>query len=118
MKALDRLVEARIREAQQRGALDNLEGAGRPLDLDDLSGLSRDERVEALLMRSQGGTPEEVTLLRRIAELREALGKGPPEELRAGLETELREQSLRLSVLFEKSGRFLMASEVLRLSSL
>lgn len=114
MRDLDRLIEARIQEAQRRGALDNLRGEGKPLDLDDLAGLSHEERVEALLMRSQGGTPEEVTLLREIADLRAALAKDPPASQRATLEKQLRDKSLRLSVLFEKSGRFILANEALR----
>lgn len=112
--SLDRLVEARIAEAASRGVLDNLPGAGKPLDLDDLAGLSHDERVEALLLRSLGGPPEEVELMKEIAALREQLSKGPPEAERARIERRLRDQSLRLSVLFERSGRFLLANQALR----
>jgi hypothetical protein len=114
MKGLDRLVEARIREAERRGALDHLPGAGKPLALDDLAGLSHEERVEALLLRSAGGTPEEVQLLREIAELRAALEKEPPTEARAKVEKQIRDKSLRLRVLFERSGRFILANEAFR----
>ena len=37
MMLMDALAEARIREAQQRGELEGLPGAGEPLLLDDLS---------------------------------------------------------------------------------
>lgn len=114
VKGLDRLVEARIQEAASRGVLRNLPGEGKPLDLGDLAGLSQEERVEALLMRSAGGTPEEVDLLREIAALRAELGKDPPEPQRARLTKELRDKSLRLSVLFEHAGRFILANEALR----
>lgn len=113
-KGLDRLVEARIQEAASRGVLRNLPGEGKPLDLDDLAGLSHEERVEALLIRSAGGTPEEVDLLREIAALREALAMEPPEPQRSRLTKELRDKSLRLSVLFEHSGRYVLANEALR----
>lgn len=115
VKGLDRLVEARIQEAAARGALDDLKGAGKPLNLDDLAGLSQEERVEALLVRSAGGTPEEVQLLREIAELRAALEKQPPEPERARIEKHLRDQTLRLRMLFERSGRFVLANEAFEL---
>jgi|HubBroStandDraft_4_1064222.scaffolds.fasta_scaffold1244327_1 hypothetical protein len=114
MKGFDQLVEARIREAAARGDLDNLPGAGKPLPLDDLAGLSHDERVEALLLRSVGAPPEEVRLLREIAEHREALARDPPPEEKARLVKSLRDKSLRLSILFEKGGRFVLANEALR----
>lgn len=114
MKGFDRLVEARIQEAASRGALDNLPGAGKPLAIDDLAGLSQEERVEALLLRSAGGAPEEVQLLREIAALREAIAQDPPQKERAGLQKELREKSLRLRILFERSGRFVLANEAFR----
>lgn len=114
MKGLDRLVEARIQEAAARGELRGLRGEGKPLDLDDLAGLSQEERVEALLIRSAGGTPEEVELLREIEGLRTTLAGGPPEKQRAILEKQLRDKALRLSVLFERSGRFILANEALR----
>jgi hypothetical protein len=112
-KGLDRLVEARIQEAASRGVLSHLPGEGKPLDLDDLAGLSHEERVEALLLRS-AGAPEEVDLLREIAALREALAEAPPEPRRSRLAKELRDKSLRLSVLFEHAGRYILANDALR----
>lgn len=114
MSGFDRLVEARIQEAASRGALDDLPGAGKPLDLNDLAGLSQEERVEALLIRSAGGTPEEVDLLREIAALREALERGPTEKERPLLVKQIRDKSLRLSMLFERTGRFMLANEAMR----
>lgn len=113
-KGFDRLVEARIQDAVSRGVLDDLPGAGKPMNLDDLAGLSQEERVEALLLRSGGGVPEEVTLLREIAELRAALAGELAAEARARMEKELRDKSLRLSLMFEHSGRFVLANEALR----
>ncbi len=114
MKGFDRLVEARIQDAIPRGALDHLPGEGKPLPEDDLAGLSQQERFEALLVRSAGGTPEEVTLLREIAELREALAKDPPAPERERLSQALADKALRLSILFEKAGKFVLANQAAR----
>jgi hypothetical protein len=113
MKGFDRLVEARIQDAIQRGALDHLPGEGKPLPEDDLAGLSQQERFEALLARSAGGPPEEVNLLREISDLREALAKDPPAPERERLKKELHDKALRLSILFEKAGKFVLANQAL-----
>lgn len=115
-KSMNRIVEARIQEAISRGDFDKLPGRGKPLKEDDLAGLTHDERIEAILARCVGGVPEEVTLLREISELREALAapQSAPEARR--LAAALRDKSIRLSVLFEASGKMVMAREVLKLA--
>jgi hypothetical protein len=111
MKRMDLSViaEARIREGQLRGELDNLAGAGRPLPEDDLAGLPYEERIAALLHRSTGGAPEEVELIRETAALRERIASSTDPREREKLAAELRKKALRLAALFESSGRFLLA---------
>ncbi|AUX38965.1 uncharacterized protein SOCE26_003460 [Sorangium cellulosum] len=104
-KGLEQLVESRIQAATARGDLDRLPGRGKPLQDDGLSGLSRDERLEVLLARCAGSPPEEVLLLREVAELREAVARTPEGPARRKLAQALRDTSLRLSVLFEASGK-------------
>ena len=110
---LGSIAELRIREAQQRGELDDLPGAGKPLDLSDLAGLSRSERIEALLLRSLGDVPEEVKLLRQLSELSDRLDQADGEVDRARLRAERHALAVRLSVLFEKAGRNLSAKDVI-----
>jgi hypothetical protein len=115
-KSMDRIVEARIQEAISRGDFDKLPGRGKPLKEDDLAGLTRDERIEAILARCVGGVPEEVSLLREISELRAAIAAPQSEAHARRLAAELRDKSLRLSILFESSGKMLMAREALKLA--
>lgn len=115
-KSMDRIAEARIQQAISRGELDKLPGSGKPLKEDDLAGLTREERFEAILARCVGGVPEEVTLLREISEIRAALSAPKGEAEARRLEAALRDKSIRLSVLFEASGKMLMAREVLKLA--
>lgn len=113
-KGIDRLVEMQIQSAEKRGALENLPGEGKPHDVDDLAGLSHDERIEALLARSTGAVPEEVILLREIADLREALERSADAAEQEQLRAALREKSVRLSILFERSGKYILANEALK----
>jgi len=107
------LVEARIREAEARGAFDNLPGAGKPLPPDPLAGLPYDERMAALIQRMAGSAPEEVELIRDIASLRAALAAEKNEAAQAKLGEALQKKTLRLSILFESTGRgVLLQSEI------
>jgi hypothetical protein len=99
------LVEARIREAQARGLFDDLPGKGKPMPKDDLAGLPYEDRIAALIHRIAGSAPEEVELIRDIAELRDALAAEKNEASQKRLREALRTKATRLSILFESTGR-------------
>lgn len=109
MKGWNSLVEARIAEAQAKGAFDDLPGAGKPLPPDPAMSLPAEERRQVLLQRSLGAAPEEVTLLREIAELRERLAEAPDDATAA---RDLAKKRDRLRFLFEASGRHHLARDV------
>lgn len=108
-KSFSSIAEARIKEAQRRGALDNLPGQGKPLRDDDLAGLPYEDRIAALIHRSSGGAPEEVELIRKTAALREQIAQCTDPSERERLSAELRPMCLRLAALFESTGRYLLA---------
>lgn len=99
------LVEARIREAEARGAFEDLPGKGKPMPADDLAGLPEEDRMAARIQRIAGSAPEEVELLRDIAALRERLAACKDEKERAKLSEALGAKTTRLAILFEASGR-------------
>lgn len=113
MKGLNQFVEARIQGAIARGELDGLPGQGKPLKVDDLAGFSKEERIEALLRRAVGGPPEEVTLLREIAELREQFQAAQSDVEKEQLRKAIQEKSTRLSILFEATGRSILVNRAL-----
>lgn len=57
---LDFLVEQKLSEAVSRGELDNLPGAGRPLELDDDALVPEDMRMAHRILRNAGYAPAEV----------------------------------------------------------
>lgn len=78
MSVLDRLAEQRISDALARGDFDDLPGAGKPLDLPDLSQVPEHLRAGYLLLKNAGFLPPElearrdlrtaITLARQIAD--------------------------------------------------
>ncbi|WP_127115043.1 DUF1992 domain-containing protein [Shimia sediminis] len=63
------LITQKIREAEEEGAFDNLEGAGKPLPKVD----DPENALINRLIRENGAVPEFVSLSRELARLREEL---------------------------------------------
>ncbi|MCH2068664.1 DUF1992 domain-containing protein [Shimia sp.] len=63
------LINQKIREAEEAGDFDNLEGAGKPLPKED----DPENALLNRLVKEAGGVPEFVLLSRELAKLREEL---------------------------------------------
>ncbi len=63
------LINQKIREAEEAGVFDNLEGAGKPLPKED----DPENALLNRLVKEAGGVPEFVSLSRELAKLREEL---------------------------------------------
>ncbi|RMG13529.1 MAG: DUF1992 domain-containing protein [Deltaproteobacteria bacterium] len=102
MKAFQRLAEQRIREAIERGDLDDLPGRGRPLQLEDLSMVPEDLRMAFKVMKNAGVLPEEMQLEKKIARLRELIRLARTRPRRALLEKELRQLLIEREIRRER----------------
>ena len=67
-------IEEQIREAQERGAFDNLRGAGQPLDL-DTNPYAGEKALGYSLLKNNGYAPAEVELAREVRQEQERLIK-------------------------------------------
>ncbi len=63
------LAEKKIAEAIERGELENLPGAGKPLELDDDVLVPEDLRLACRILKNAGYLPAEVGALNEIAQL-------------------------------------------------
>ena len=66
---LEFLAEQRIAEAIANGELDDLPGAGRPLDLDDDALIPEELRLAHRILKNAGYIPPELETLNEIAQL-------------------------------------------------
>ena len=103
MGLFDRIVEERIRAAQQDGAFDNLPGRGKPLDLEDDSAVPEDLRLTLKILRNAGCLPVEMELRKEFFNLRRLLSAAIDEPTRRELRRELNLIALNLNL---KSRRF------------
>ena len=85
MLGLDAIAERRIREAQARGELDDLPGAGAPLDLDDDALVPEDMRVAYRILKNAGFLPPELEAHGEIREIEQLLKRVEDELERAHL---------------------------------
>ena len=79
------LAERKIQEAIERGELDGLPGAGKPLELDDNPLVPEDLRVAYRILKNAGFVPPEVELHREVHSIEQSLGSLPqgPDRARA-----------------------------------
>src|SRR5688572_29569609 len=69
MHLFELLAERKIEEAVSRGELDDLPGAGQPLDLSDDALIPEELRLAYRILKNAGFVPPEVEALNEIAQL-------------------------------------------------
>jgi Domain of unknown function (DUF1992) len=99
---LERIAEARIRDAMARGDFADLPGKGKPLDLEDLSPVSEDLRAGYLVLKNAGMLPEEMQLRKEMITLEALVDACLDPEERTRLRDDLNWKMIRFQVLMER----------------
>lgn len=76
----DEIIERRIKQAQQNGDFDNLPGRGRPLEIEDDSGVPEDLRLAYKILKNANCLPPEVELRKEIHQMKDLLEAIPDEK--------------------------------------
>jgi hypothetical protein len=95
---MSRSVDQIIREAIERGELDNLPGKGKPIDLTDYFSTPEDLRMAYSILKNAGILPSEAQYLSEIAELEERLKQAADENERAAIRKEIVQKRLRYDI--------------------
>jgi hypothetical protein len=93
-----------IKAAIERGEFKNLEGEGKPLDLDAYFATPEDVRMGYSVLKSNNIAPEEVDRLKEIGDLRGKL-ESASEEDRPPIAKLLRERELAFAMILERNKR-------------
>jgi hypothetical protein len=102
MDSLARIAEQKIREAIERGEFDNLGFHGKPLKLDELSGVPEALRMGFKILKNAGVLPPEMELKKEIVSLQDLLQVCSDDGERRRLEHQLNERLLRYNVMMER----------------
>lgn len=100
-----KIVEEQIKNAVEAGKFDNLEGAGRPLDLSAYFNTPEDLRVGYSVLKASRFVPEEVDRLKEIGELREKIKNCADEKQKKHLTKILNEKTLAFNLIMERNRR-------------
>jgi hypothetical protein len=95
MWLIDRIAEAKIKEAGERGEFENLPGAGKPLRLEDDAHVPEHLRAGYRLLKNAGFLPPDVQVRKDIADVESLLSRTQEAELQRAL-------SKKLNYLFAK----------------
>ena len=103
--SLERVIDKLIQEAIARGEFDDLEGEGKPLDLTTYFNTPEDLRMSYSILKSNQIIPEEVELVRQVADLRNKISETEDKDERNVLTRELNDKTLALDLAIEKFKR-------------
>ena len=103
--AFERIVEAMIKEAMERGEFDNLPGKGKPIDLTEYFEAPEDVRVANSVLKSAGMTSREVDLLKEIAELKQMLAALLDEKKKQEISKLVQQKQVEFSLMMERQKR-------------
>ena len=98
-------IEKQIQKAISEGKFDNLEGKGKPINLDAYFATPEDIRIGYSVLKANKFVPEEVDRLKEIGELKEKLKNCTDAEEKAKLMKTLNEKNLALAIILERNKR-------------
>jgi len=98
-------IEELIKQAIAKGEFDGLPGKGKPLDLKAHFETPEHLRMGYSMLKGADFVPEEVLILKEMAELRAELKSCRDERRRTELSKALQEKSLSYSLLMERAKR-------------
>jgi hypothetical protein len=103
--SFDRIVEAIIKEAMERGEFDNLPGKGKPIDLTEYFETPEDVRMANSVLKNAGMTSREVDLLKEIAELKQVLTALLDEKKKHEIGQQIQQKQVESSLMLERQKR-------------
>lgn len=101
----DKLVEAMIKEAQERGDFDNLPGKGKPIDLTAYFDTPEDVRMAHSVLKNAGMASREVELLKEIAELKQVHAALVDGKRKQEVFKEIEKKQIEFSLAMERQKR-------------
>jgi len=103
--SFDRIIEAIIKDAMERGEFDDLPGKGKPIDLSAYFDTPEEVRMAHSILKNAGMAPREVDLLKEIAELKQILSALLDELKKQEIQGQIENKQVELSLLMEQQRR-------------
>ena len=98
-----KIIEQRIREAQENGEFDNLPGQGEPLDFEDEGHVPEDLRLAYKILKNADCLPPELELKKEIRQMEDLLESIPDEKEKYRLIKKINYKVMKLNIMGHKS---------------
>ena len=98
-----KIVEQRIREAQENGEFDNLPGQGEPLNLEDDSHIPEDLRLAYKILKNADCLPPELEGKKEIRQMKDMMENIPDEKEKYLLIKRINFKIMKLNMMGKKS---------------
>jgi DnaJ homologue, subfamily C, member 28, conserved domain len=103
MSWIERIAERKIRDAIERGELDSLALAGKPIELESSPFVPEELRLAYKVLKDAGFLPPEMELRKEIVTLRALLDSVEEVDERIRIARKINEKVLRLNLLMKRS---------------
>ena len=103
MFGFQKIIESRIKEAQQKGEFEDLPGTGQPLNMEDDSHIPPDLRMPYKILKNAGCIPPELQLKKEIRQMEDMLDNIPDEKEKYRLIKKINYQIMKLNMMGKKS---------------
>jgi hypothetical protein len=103
--SFDKIVEALIKEAQERGEFDNLPGKGKPIDLSSYFETPEEVRLVQSVLKNAGMISPEVEILKEIAELRQLQEVVTDEAKKQEIRQRIDQKQMEFNLMMERQKR-------------
>jgi hypothetical protein len=100
--SFDKLVEALIKEAQERGEFDHLPGKGKPINLTSYFETPEDIRLAQSVLKNAGMIAPEVELLKEIEELKHLLAEIADNQKKEAIRRQIRDKQIDFDLMMER----------------
>jgi len=98
-----KIVEQKIREAQEKGEFDDLPGQGEPLDLEDDRHIPEDLRLAYKILKNADCLPPELEFKKEIRQMEDMLAHIPDEKERYRQIKKINFKIMQLNMMGKKS---------------
>jgi hypothetical protein len=105
MDILAKIAERKIRESIERGEFDNLPCHGKPIVLEDFSGVPAPLRMGYKIMKNAGVLPPEMQLKKETVTLQQLINACEDDTEKKELQKKLNAKMIRFNILMEKRGQ-------------
>lgn len=103
MSLFQKIVEKRIKEAQERGEFNNLPGHGKPIKIEDDSHIPEDLRLAYKILKNADCLPPEVQLKKEIRQMEDMLENMSDEKEKYSQIKRINYKIMQLNMLGKKS---------------